>query len=120
MLGHLRALFRPRTKVLFVCSQNRLRSRTAEDVFRDRAGLWVRSAGTLPDARVRINEELVAWADRIFGMEREHVEAVRTRFPAASAGKLIVALEIPDDYDYMAPDLVALLEARVAPHLGPK
>ena len=120
MLDRLRSLLRPRTKVLFVCSQNRLRSRTAEEVFRDREGLAVRSAGTLPDARVPLDEGLVAWADQIFGMEDEHVEAVRTRFPAASEGKRVVALHIPDDFDFMQPELVALLEERVAPHLGPK
>jgi predicted protein tyrosine phosphatase len=103
--------------VLFLCSQNRLRSRTAETVFSDHKGLVVRSAGTLPNAHVRVTEALVAWADCILGMEREHVEYVRAHFEGAAAGKPLVALEIPDDYDYMQPELVALLEAKVAPHL---
>lgn len=117
MLRLVRSLLRRRTRVLFICSQNRLRSRTAEDVFADREDLSVRSAGTLPNARVRIDEALVAWADRIFGMEREHVEYVQAHFLRAAAGKEIVCLEIPDDYDYMQPELVALLEARLKPHL---
>ena len=32
-------------------------------------------------------------------------------------GVRIVCLNIPDDYDYMDPRLVALLETRVRPHL---
>src|SRR6185295_14697948 len=108
---------RPRTKVLFVCSQNRLRSRTAETVFEGRAGLSVRSAGTLPVARVRVDEALVAWADRIFGMEAHHVRYVQDHFARAASGKVLVSLEIPDDYDYMQAELVALLESKVASHL---
>jgi predicted protein tyrosine phosphatase len=117
MLHRLRSFFRRRTRVLFLCSQNRLRSRTAETVFEDRKGLVVRSAGILPNAQVRVDEALVAWADYIFGMEREHLDYVRTHFGEAAVGKTLVVLEIPDDYNYMQPELVALLEERVAPHL---
>jgi predicted protein tyrosine phosphatase len=117
MLDQLRALLGRRTRVLFVCSQNRLRSRTAEAVFDGRNGISARSAGTLPIARVRVDEALVAWADLVFGMEAEHVGHVRRHFSAAAAGKVLVSLEIPDEYDYMQPELVALLEARVASYL---
>jgi predicted protein tyrosine phosphatase len=120
MLQRLRHLLRPRAKVLFVCSQNRLRSRTAEEVFRDRPGLSVRSAGTLPDARVQLDEAMVSWADGVFGMEREHVDHVLGRFPEAAKGKTVIALDIPDDYDFMQPELVKLLEARVGAHLSPE
>src|SRR3954454_510972 len=110
MLERALSLLRPRTKILFLCSQNRLRSRTAETVFTGRKGLDVRSAGILPDARVRVDAAIVAWADRIFGMEAIHVDHVRERSAAQAAGKPLVSLEIPDDYDYMQPALVALLE----------
>ena len=33
------------------------------------------------------------------------------------AGKRVVCLEIPDDFDYMEPALVQLLNARVPRHL---
>jgi predicted protein tyrosine phosphatase len=114
MLDQIRALLRGRTRILFVCSQNRLRSRTAEAVFEGRAGISARSAGTLPIARVRVDAALVAWADIVFGMEAEHVDYIRQHFPAAAMGKVLVSLEIPDEYDYMQPELVALLEERVA------
>jgi predicted protein tyrosine phosphatase len=117
MLDQIRALLGRRPRVLFVCSQNRLRSRTAEAVFDGRDGIAARSAGTLPVARVRVDEALVSWADIVFGMEAEHVDCVRQRFPAAAAGKVLVLLEIPDEYDYMQPELVALLEAKVVRYL---
>ena len=45
--------------VLFVCSQNRLRSPTAEQVFSTYPGIECASAGTNHDANVPISAELV-------------------------------------------------------------
>lgn len=59
-------------KVLFVCSQNRLRSPTAEQVFSRRRDLEVESAGTNHDADNPLTHELVAWAEIIFVMEKAH------------------------------------------------
>lgn len=50
-------------KLLFVCSQNRLRSLTAEHMYRGFPGYAVRSVGTSPKARVRVNEGHIGWAD---------------------------------------------------------
>jgi predicted protein tyrosine phosphatase len=47
-------------KVLFVCTQNRMRSFTAEALYRDRQDLEVRSAGIAPDARIPATEALLA------------------------------------------------------------
>ncbi|WP_235535219.1 hypothetical protein [Sphingomonas sp. Leaf339] len=56
--------------VLFLCSQNRLCSPTAEQVFARRQNLEVDSAGTNHDADNPLTAELVAWADVIFVLER--------------------------------------------------
>jgi hypothetical protein len=48
--------------VLFVCSQNRLRSPTAEQVFARRPDWEVDSAGTNHDAEQPLGAELVDWA----------------------------------------------------------
>lgn len=58
--------------VLFVCSQNKLRSPTAEQVFSRREDLEVASAGTNHDAETPLTVELVSWADLIFVMEKAH------------------------------------------------
>jgi predicted protein tyrosine phosphatase len=105
------------TKVLFVCSQNRIRSLTAERIFDGVAGFQVRSAGTQPDARIVITEGQIGWADVIFVMERSHLNRLRGKFFAALAGKRIIALHIPDEYQFMQPELIDELKARVGQHI---
>ena len=111
-------LSRPRLRtVLFVCSQNRLRSPTAEQMFSHREDVEVDSAGTNHDAENPLTAELVAWADVIFVMEKAHRGKLQRSFRAALAGKRVICLDIPDDYVFMQPELVRLLEARVSRHL---
>jgi predicted protein tyrosine phosphatase len=104
-------------RVLFVCSQNRLRSPTAECVFARRGDIEVASAGTNHDAETPVSAELVAWADLIFVMERTHRAKLQQRFRAALKASRIVCLDIPDKYGFMDPDLVRLLESKVASYL---
>ncbi|GAB2880126.1 low molecular weight protein tyrosine phosphatase family protein [Pseudoduganella ginsengisoli] len=100
-------------KVLYICSQNRLRSPTAEQVFSTWKGLEVTSAGTNHDAENPLTPEVLEWADSIVVMERAHRNKIQKKFRPSLNGKRIVCLEIPDEYEYMDPDLIRLLEARV-------
>ena len=100
-------------KVLFVCTANRLRSPTAEAVFADRPGLEVRSAGLDARAVRPLTAELVAWADRLIVMERSHREAIRKRYRTALGSRRVIVLDIPDEFEFMQEELVALLKARV-------
>jgi len=102
--------------VLFVCSQNRLRSPTAEQVFADWEGVEVSSAGLNNDAENPVTPELVEWAHVIFVMERAHRNKLLRRFRKQLRAR-VVCLGIPDDYEFMDPALVRLLQARVPPHL---
>lgn len=99
--------------VLFICSQNRLRSPTAELVFARWHGIETGSAGLNHDAENPVTPELLQWADLIFVMERQHREKLQKRFRKALNGQKIICLDIPDDYSYMAPELVALLQHKV-------
>ena len=103
--------------VLFICSRNRLRSPTAEQVFAEFSGIEVASAGTDQDAENVLTPELVAWAQLIFVMEARHRDKMRQRFRAEITTQRIVCLNIPDDYTFMQPELVALLKRKVMPHL---
>lgn len=105
--------------VLFVCSQNRLRSPTAEQVFSSRPDLEVASAGTNNDADNPLTSELVAWADVIVVMEKTHRSKVQKRFRSSLNGKRLICLDIPDDFAFMDPALVKLLQTRLARHLPP-
>lgn len=99
---------------MFVCSRNQWRSRTAEEVFRNRTGYEVRSAGTEKGARIRVTEGLIGWADIVFVMERKHGEILRERFGDGLAGKAVYCLDIPDEFEFMDPDLIASLESAVS------
>lgn len=105
-------------KVLFVCSRNRLRSPTAEQVFSTRRDLEVASAGTNHDADTPLTADLVAWADIIFVMEKAHRAKLQKRFKASLKNARLICLDIPDNYEFMDPVLVQLLETRVSRFVG--
>lgn len=105
-------------KLLFVCSRNRWRSPTAEKLFDDVDGIQARSAGTEPGARIRVTAGHLGWADVIFVMEKKHLRRLRAKFADELAIKPVICLHIPDDYQFMQPELVALLQASVSPHLA--
>ncbi len=62
--------------LLFVCSQNKWRSPTAEANYRNDSRVNVRSAGTSSSARKRISEKDLDWADLILVMENRHKKAI--------------------------------------------
>ncbi|NEU11915.1 protein tyrosine phosphatase [Methylobacterium sp. BTF04] len=103
--------------VLFVCGRNRLRSPTAEQIFSKRADLAVASAGIDHDADEVLSTEHLAWAEIVFVMERKHRAKLQRRHRAALNQVRLICLDIPDVYDFMEPDLIRLLEAKVTPHL---
>ncbi len=103
--------------LLFLCSRNRLRSPTAEQVFGDWPGVATASAGLSADADAPLSTELVEWADLIFVMEAQHRRRLSTRFGPSLRDKRVICLDIPDDYDYMDPALIRRLHERVDRHL---
>lgn len=105
-------------KLLFVCSQNRLRSPTAEAVFSEYEGLEVTSAGVDREAEVPLSGEAIQWADIIFVMEKSHRNKLSKKFQPWLKGKRVICLDISDEYEYMEPALVELLKKKVLPLLG--
>ena len=100
-------------RVLFVCSRNQWRSPTAEQVFRKHPKLLVRSGGTSPNARHTVSVDDVRWADVILVMEEKHQSRLRAEFTRLIATKKVHVLDIPDDYKFMDPELVEILEQSV-------
>ncbi len=103
--------------LLFICSQNKLRSPTAEAVFADYPGVETDSAGLNHDAVVPLSPEQLAWADLILVMEPAHRTRLNRRFRKHLAGKRVVVLNIPDNYGYMDPALVERLKTACAAYL---
>jgi predicted protein tyrosine phosphatase len=95
-----------------------LRSPTAERVFFGVPGLEVRSAGTERDAEQRVSRDDVEWADLILVMERRHGRRLREVLHKNTQFPRVVTLDIPDEYEFMQPELVALLEEKVTPFLA--
>jgi predicted protein tyrosine phosphatase len=100
--------------ILFVCSANIQRSKTAEDYFSNRnPNLNFKSAGTnLKICQKKgtnpVTEELLIWADIIFVMENLHSKLIK-EFTSNKLGNKIRVLSIEDKYNYFQPELIELL-----------
>lgn len=104
--------------VLFVCSQNRLRSPTAEQIFADYPGIECASAGLNNDAENPVTPELLEWAELIFVMEKTHRNKLSTKFKKHLLNKRVICLDIPDDYEFMDPTLIRILQSKVTRFLS--
>ena len=97
--------------LLFICSRNQWRSPTAEKLFDRHPCHHAKSAGTEKTARVKVNGKMLSWADKIYVMERKHKERLMQYFPEELKGKQLLVLDIPDEYKFMDPELIQILEA---------
>jgi predicted protein tyrosine phosphatase len=108
-----------RERILFLCTASVDRSPTAADLYAADPRYEVRAAGLAPFARVPVDRELVAWADRIFVMDERregHLTLLRVRFP--DLRRTVVDLDVEDRWRRGSPELVRLLRRRLRPHLG--
>jgi predicted protein tyrosine phosphatase len=105
-------------QILFICSQNRWRSLTAERLLDNHEHYVARSAGTEPGARVRVTAGHIGWADTIFVMERKHADILRQKFSDELTGKVLINLRIPDKFQFLDHLLLELLRERLQPHLS--
>lgn len=103
--------------LLFLCSRNQWRSPTAERIFAGLDGFATRSRGVSKSAVQRLRLGDVEWSDVIFAMEHEHKQRLLRDFGDAARKRRVHVLDIPDDYVFMDPELVKLLEAGVPPYL---
>lgn len=101
-------------KLLFVCSENRLRSPTAEAVFSEYEGVEAIGAGTNSDAETPVSGDLIEWADIILVMEKSHRNKISDKYKDLLKNKRLVVLEISDIYDCMQPELIQLLKTKVS------
>ena len=99
-------------KILFVCTINKMRSATADEIYDGDERFEVASAGTSNLSRQVLSRDLMEWADAVVVMEREHRNRIREKFPDLYAAKPVVCLYIPDEYDFMDPELIDLLRSK--------
>lgn len=108
---------REQINVLFVCSRNQWRSPTAERMFKGHPVIIARSAGTSLSARHRISHVDIAWADVIMVMEDKHRQRIVSEYTRMVEHTPIHVLDIPDEYKYMDPELIEILEQTIEPLL---
>lgn len=104
--------------LLFVCSRNQWRSPTAERMFSRSEEFAVRSRGVSASAVRRLARSDVAWADVIFVMEADHKRQLLKLFRSEVEHRPVHVLDIPDEYPFMDPELVDLIDAGVRAVLG--
>jgi predicted protein tyrosine phosphatase len=100
-------------KLLFICSRNQWRSPTAEKLFKNRHDTEARSAGTSSSARIKVNAQMIDWADIIFVMEQKHLQRLQEKFDDETSDKVIHVLHIPDEYKFMDEELIEILQSSV-------
>ena len=103
--------------MFFNCSQSRLRSPTAEQVFANWPGVTTASAGINQGADTPLSAELLDWADLVFVMEPVHRRKIAAKFRTHLRGTRLICLGIPDGDECMDPGLIKVLEQRVVSYL---
>ena len=106
-----------RINVLFVCSKNQWRSPTAEAVYRDDPRVSVRSRGAARSARQTIHAVDLAWASLVLVMEDKHRHRLLADYPCENKFLPIQVLHIPDDYQFMDPELIELIRSSADPFI---
>lgn len=93
---------------------NKLRSPTAEQVFASWPNVETDSAGLLADASVVLSTEQIEWATIIFVMEKSHMNRLRSKYKSSLRNARIICLDIPDEYEFMDPELIEILKTKVS------
>ena len=106
-------------RVLFVCNQNRVRSVTAEYLYRPRQDMEVRSAGIAASAGVPLTQELFEWADHVFVFSKRQENVIKGRYRDSFDARPVVCLGLPDRFEYKSPKLITALKKKLGPYLGP-
>ena len=105
-------------RVLFVCTQNKVRSLTAEHLYRGRPDLEVKSCGTATFAKNQLTAELLGWSEVVFFFDDSQMEVIEKRFSKETQGKPVICLGLPDVFTYKSDALVVKLVTKLDPYLG--
>ena len=105
--------------ILFLCTANIQRSKTAEELFRAaNNNHQYKSAGLSEKYVSKANStlctvEMLQWADQVYAFEKQHIERIQKHTGDVYLPK-ITNLDIPDDYQYFQRELVLLLLGKVS------
>jgi predicted protein tyrosine phosphatase len=91
-------------KVLFVCSAGILRSATAARIYAHKYN--TRCAGSEEYALIPVTERLLMWADEVVFVNWYNSQRVCQEFDMEEFDCKVVELNIPDEHEHMAEELV--------------
>ncbi|WP_425076954.1 phosphotyrosine protein phosphatase [Psychroserpens sp. S379A] len=106
--------------ILFVCSANKQRSKTASDYFSEKFKIFeFDSAGTNhkicnKEGTKPLTMDLMNWADLVIVMEQRHRKLI-VENGGSEFGNKIKVLAIPDRFKYYQKELIELLEQKAEP-----
>ncbi|MFQ5335040.1 MAG: hypothetical protein ACE5DN_03090 [Flavobacteriales bacterium] len=105
-------------KILFVCTANKDRSRTAHHLFEkekpqhEYASCGISESFTSALGTTFITKELCEWADLIICMEQDHANYITAEMGEKFKSKIRV-IHLADTETYMSPRLVEMLKERL-------
>ncbi|MBU0962372.1 MAG: phosphotyrosine protein phosphatase [Nanoarchaeota archaeon] len=95
-------------KLLFICNQNKNRSKTAEMLFKNK--YETKSAGLYNEKP--LNKRQLSWADLVVVMDDSQRNEISKRFPELYLKKRIISLNINDIYKYNQKELIDELKTK--------
>lgn len=98
--------------ILVVCGQNKIRSRTAEHLFKDDGRFNIRSVGLSSKSKRKINKKDIEWANLVLVMENKYKIRIIDIYEGIPLPKIFV-LDIKDKYKYMDEELCKILETKI-------
>jgi predicted protein tyrosine phosphatase len=104
-------------RILFVCGRNRRRSPTAEHIYRKDPRVSVRSAGVSAQSVHALTAADLEWAELVLAMERRYLKRIRSEFGARLKLPPSESLEIPDEFELLDADLIALIRSGTEHHI---
>ena len=107
-------------KILFVCGRNQWRSPTGEAIYRNDLRVSVRSVGVSDKSRRKLSAKDLEWAELVLVMEEKYKKRIMTMHRGTLNLPNIESLDIPDEYEYMDPELIELIKSGTEQYIGTK
>lgn len=98
--------------ILVVCGRNKIRSKTAEYLFKNDNRINIRSAGVSMKSKRRIGKKDIEWANCILVMENKYKVRIVDDYKEIIKPKIFV-LDVSDDYGYMDAELCEVLRIKI-------
>lgn len=98
--------------ILIVCGRNKIRSKTAEHIFRNDNRFNIHSVGLSAVSNKKIKIKDIEWANYILVMEDKYKARIIDNYKEIIKPKIFV-LDVSDDYEYMDAELCEVLRIKI-------